>query len=123
MQGDRGPDRVDILLRDAVASEEVTGDIRPVDLETLGLAAVLIGQAHVMEHRARIKQFGIESETAMVSCQSAPVIDAARMVKEQRRFVVLYQLSYFVRELAVGNYDSRKIGIHRKIDRHYTSSC
>src|SRR5882757_5559842 len=64
VQGDRGPDRIDILLSDAVASEEVTGDIRAVDLEPLGWAAVLMGQAHVVEHRARIKQLGIESEPA-----------------------------------------------------------
>src|SRR5882757_8743169 len=44
VQGDRGPDRVDILLHDAVASEEVTGRIRAVDLESLGLTAVLMGQ-------------------------------------------------------------------------------
>jgi hypothetical protein len=111
MQGDRGPDRVDILLRNAVASEEVSGDICPVDLETLGLPAVLMGQAHVVEHRARIKKLGIESEAPMVSWQSAPVIDAARMVKEQRRFSVPYQLSYFASELAVGNCDSRNIVI------------
>jgi glucose/arabinose dehydrogenase len=34
-QGDRGPDRFNILLRDAVASQEVTGDIRAVNFRTL----------------------------------------------------------------------------------------
>ena len=42
VQGDRGPDRVDVLLRDAVASQEVTGGIRAVDLEALMRAAVLM---------------------------------------------------------------------------------
>ncbi len=50
-----------ILLRDAAASQEVTGGIGAVNLEALIRAAVLIGQAHVMEHRACIKQFGIKS--------------------------------------------------------------
>src|SRR5450631_1290631 len=40
VQGDRSPDRVDILLRDAVASQEVPGDIRAVDFEAMILAAV-----------------------------------------------------------------------------------
>jgi hypothetical protein len=61
VQGDRGPDRVDILLRDAVASQEVPGDIRAVDFEAMIRAAVLMGQAHVVEHRACIEQLGIES--------------------------------------------------------------
>src|SRR6266849_6648221 len=106
-----------------MASEEVTGDIRAVYLEALGLAAVLMGQSHVMEHRACIKQFGIESEPTALACQSAPVIDAARMVKEQRRFVVPHHLHDFARELAVGNSDSREIDIHCNIDIHWNVSC
>src|SRR5437899_13022847 len=94
--------------------------IRAVDLEALGLAAVLMGQAHVVEHRACIKQFGIESESATLACQSAPVIDAARVVKQQRRFGVPHQLRDFARELAVGNSDSREIDIHC-IEIHCTS--
>src|ERR1700731_2486073 len=39
--------------------------------------------------------FGIESESATLACQSAPVVDAARMVKEQRQFGVPHQLHYF----------------------------
>src|SRR6202158_5886250 len=112
VQGDRSPDRFDILLRDAVASQEVTGGIRAVNFEALIRAAVLIGQAHIMEHRACIKRFGIESESATLACQSAPVVDAARMVKEQRRFGVPHQPHYFASELAIGNSDPPKIDIH-----------
>jgi len=72
VQGDRGPDRFDILLRNAVASQEVTGGIRAVNFEALIRAAVLIGKAHIMEHRACIKQFGIKSESATLACQSTP---------------------------------------------------
>ena len=122
VQGDGRPDRVDIVLRDAAASQEVTGDIRTVDLKALPLAAVLMGQAHVVEHRACIKQFRIEFESAAPACQSAPVIDAARMVKQQRRFAVPHQFRDFARQLAVGDPDSRKIGILGKIDSHRTFS-
>src|SRR5260370_2723927 len=121
VQGDRRPDRFDILLTDSVASQEVTGGICAVNLEAFLPGAVLMRQAHVVEHRACIKQFGIESQSATLACQSAPVIDAARMVKQQRGFGVPHQLRYFTRELAVGNFDSRKIDIDFKIGIHCTS--
>src|SRR6202040_3389201 len=98
VQGDRGPDRFNILLMDSVASQEVTGGICAVNLEAFLRGAVLMRQAHVVEHRTCIKQFGIESQSATLACQSAPVIDAARMVKQQRRFGVLYQFSDFASE-------------------------
>jgi hypothetical protein len=44
-------------LGDSVASQEVTSDVRAVNFEALNRAAVLTGQAHVVEHRARIKQW------------------------------------------------------------------
>jgi hypothetical protein len=56
----------------------MTNGIRAVNFEALIRAAVLIGQAQIMEHRACIKQFGIESESATLACQGAPVVDAAR---------------------------------------------
>src|SRR5258705_3598815 len=61
-----------------------------------------MGQAHVVEHRACIKQFGIESESATLARQSAPVIDAARMVKEQlsRTSSVISRASLLSRILA-----------------------
>src|SRR5450631_1922750 len=118
MQRDRCPDLIDILLCDGMASQEVTGGIRAIDFESLLGAAVLMRQAHVVEHRTCIKQFRVESESATLPCQSAPVVDAARMVKEQCRFGVPHQLHYFASELAVRNADSRKISSHRKIDTH-----
>jgi hypothetical protein len=60
------------LLRDAVALQEVKGGVRAVNFKALIRAAVLIGQAHIMEHRACIKQFGIESESATLACQNLP---------------------------------------------------
>src|ERR1700730_2896402 len=106
---------------DSGAFHAVTGGIFAVNLEAFLRAAVLMRQAHVVEHRACIKQFGIESQSATLACQSPPVIDAARMVKQQRRFGVLYQFSDFASELTVGNSDSCKINIHLKIDIHCTS--
>ena len=96
---------------DPVASQKVTGRIRAVNLEALRRSAVLMRQAHVVKHRACIKQFGIEPQSAPLACQRAPIIDAARMVKQQRRFGVPHQLRYFAGELAVGHFDFQR-------DRH-----
>src|SRR3984885_15594349 len=54
VQGDCGPDSFYVLLRDAKASSIITGGIGVVNLEALIRAAVLVGQTHVVEHRARI---------------------------------------------------------------------
>jgi hypothetical protein len=40
VQGDRGPDRFDILLPDAAAAQEVTGGIRAINFKALFGAAV-----------------------------------------------------------------------------------
>ena len=120
VQGDRSPDRFDVVLRDAAASQGVAGGVRAVDFEAFLRAAVLVGQAHVVKHRAGIEQFRIEPETAALARQSAPVIDAARMVEEQRRFGFPHQFGYFAGELAVGNLDSGKLGAVCKVDVHWT---
>src|SRR4029077_8978897 len=99
---DRRPDRVDVLLDDAMAAQKVAGGIGAVDLETLVGAAVPAGQAHVVEHRARIKQGGGEPEPSAFARECGPVIDAAGMVKQEGWFGVPHQLRYFAGELAVG---------------------
>ena len=72
VQRDRGPDRVDVGLRNAVAAQEVARGIGTVDLEPLMRAAVLMGQAHVVEHGAGIEQLGVELEPAVLAGESAP---------------------------------------------------
>ena len=77
VQRDGGPDRLDLALGDAVAVEEITGDIGAVDLETLMRARMLGGEAHVMEHGASVKELWIETEAAALAGEGAPIIDAA----------------------------------------------
>jgi hypothetical protein len=60
VQCDRGPDKIYVVLRDFMGLQEVARGIRAVDLEALGLAAVLARQAHVVEHRARVEQLPIK---------------------------------------------------------------
>jgi hypothetical protein len=43
MQGNRGPDDVDILLSDPMATRKITRSGRTIDLEPLVGAAVLMG--------------------------------------------------------------------------------
>jgi hypothetical protein len=108
-------------LRYTVASQKVPGDIRAVNFEALIHAAVLMGQAHVVKHRACIKQFGIEFQSSAFARQSSPMIDAARMMKEQRGLGVSYQFRYFASELAVRNSEFWKMNIPCQIEIHRTS--
>jgi hypothetical protein len=55
VQGNRGPDDVDILLSDPMATKEIASSVRTIDFEPLTGAAVSMGQAHVVKHRAGIK--------------------------------------------------------------------
>jgi len=83
VQSDRGPDRIDVALRNAVAAEEITGGVCAVDFESFVRAAVRGRQAHVVKHRARIEKLVIELERAALSGKRAPIVDATRMVKQQ----------------------------------------
>ena len=84
VQRDRGPDRLDVLLGDAMAPEEIAGDVGAVHLEALICAGVMRGETHIVEHGAGIKEFGIKVEVAVLASERGPVIDAARMVEQQR---------------------------------------
>jgi hypothetical protein len=56
-----------------------------------------------VEHRAGIEELGIEAKAAPLAGECAPVIDAAGMMEEQRRFGVPDEFRYIPREFAVGN--------------------
>ena len=64
---DRGPHRVDICLRDSVSLQEIPRRICAVHLETLIVAAMRLGQTHVVKHRPRIEQFRIEVQAVMLA--------------------------------------------------------
>ena len=86
-----------------MAAEEITGSIGALDLETLMRARMLGGQAHVVEHGASVKELGIEPEAAALAGERAPIINAARVIEEQRRLGIPDELGYFLRELAIRN--------------------
>jgi hypothetical protein len=65
--------------------------------------ACLGGEVHVVEHGASIKELGIETEAAALAGKRAPIIDAARVIEEQRRLGIPDELGYFLRELAIRN--------------------
>ena len=60
VQCDRRPRRVDIRLGDPVPFQKIPRRIRAVDLEAFIVAAMGLGQTHVVEHSSRIEQFRID---------------------------------------------------------------
>ncbi len=83
--------------------QEIARGIGAVDLEALMRAAVLMRQPHVVEHGARIEQFRIELQAAMLPRERTEIIDAARMVEEERRLCIPHELRHFARQFAVGD--------------------
>ena len=77
VQCDRCPNRVDVLRGNASAPQEVAGGIGAVDLEAIVLATVLVSETHVMKHRSRVKQLGIEPQPSTLARQRAPIVNAA----------------------------------------------
>src|SRR5712671_8198743 len=67
VQRDRGPDRLDVPLGDTMAPEEIAGDVGAVHLEALMRARMRGGKAHVVEHGAGVKEFGVEAEAAALA--------------------------------------------------------
>lgn len=49
------PYRVNICLRDSVPLQEIPRRIRAVHLEALAVAAMRLGQTHVVEHGPRVE--------------------------------------------------------------------
>src|SRR5271168_1694649 len=82
--------------------QKISGYVRAVDLESFVRTAVLVYQPHVMKHGPGIKQFRIKLQAATLPRERAPMIDAARMMKEQWRLRVSHQLRNLARECAVG---------------------
>ena len=105
VQRNRGPHRIDVLLRDAVAPQKVSRDVGAVYFEALILARVLRGKTHVVEHGAGIKELGIETETPALAGERTPVIDAAGVMEQQRRFRVPHEFRHLTRKLAVRDAD------------------
>jgi len=67
-----------------MSPQKVTSRVRAIHLEALICAGVLRGEAHVVEHGAGVKELGIEAEAAALAGERAPVIDAARVMEQQR---------------------------------------
>ena len=95
VQRDGVPHRVDVAFPDAAAVEEVAVGVGAADLEALAGAAVLVAQAHVMEHAAAIQQFRVEPEAAPASGQRGKVEHPAGMVEKQRRHGVAHGFGNF----------------------------
>src|ERR1700730_13525138 len=85
---------------------KVSRGVGAVYFEALMLARVLRGKTHVVEHGTGIKELGIETETPALAGERTPVIDAARVMEQQRRFRVPDEFRHLTRKLAVRDADS-----------------
>src|ERR1700722_3364946 len=103
VQGNRGPDGVDLGLGNAVSAQEVARDIRAVDLEPLVRATVSRHQPHVVEHGAGIEQLRIELQSAMPAREGSEMKHAAGVMKQQRRNRVSNHRGDLTRQFAVGD--------------------
>ena len=107
VQCDCRPDCLDVLRVDAMSSQKVTSRIRAIHLEALIRASVCRGEAHVVEHGAGVKELGIEMQAAALAGERAPVIDAARVVEQQRWLGISDQFGHFTRQFAVADDNPR----------------
>ena len=106
VERDRGPHEVDVAWRDVVGLQEVARDVRAVDLEALGWAAVPLRQAHVMEHGAGVEQLAVERQAASQAGQRGKAVNPARMIEEQVRLGIADELGDPSAQLAVGDVDA-----------------
>ncbi|MNR55481.1 hypothetical protein D3C85_1758600 [compost metagenome] len=65
-----------------------------------------------MEHRARVEQFRVDLQAALLAGQRREVVHAARVVEQQRGFGIADQLRDVAGQLAVGNGDVAQGELH-----------
>ena len=106
MQRDRRPHTLDIALVHAVALEEIARRIGTVHLEAAAIAAVLMGQAHVMEHAACVQQFTVVTQPQPLPGKGREVEHPAGVVEQQRGSRVTDELGDFPSHGAVGHLDT-----------------
>src|SRR5690242_14433855 len=83
VERDGNPDVLDVTLGHAVAFHEFAGGIGAIDLEAQIGARIFLGEAHVVEHGAEVKQLRVVFQPAVLARERAPQEDAATMVVEQ----------------------------------------
>ncbi len=106
VEGDRRPDHVDLVLRDALARQERPRGVGAVHLEAFRLARIGGHEAHVVEHRGGIEQFRVVGEPLGVAGQGAEQEHAARVVVEQVGLGVADQVGDLASQGAVGDGDA-----------------
>ncbi|PAV92690.1 hypothetical protein WR25_09954 [Diploscapter pachys] len=106
VQGNGRPDPFDIALVDTVLLQEVAGGVGAIDLEAAAVAAVGVGQAHVVEHAAAVQQLCVIFQAQAPAGEGGEIIDAAGVVEQQRRSGVADQLGDLAGHGGVGDVDA-----------------
>jgi hypothetical protein len=81
--------------------------LRPIDLEPVVRAAVLRGQAHVVEHGPEIQQLVIDRPAPAAAPDRPEQLDPQGVCEQQRGAVLAQQFGRFSGKLAVGDSDPR----------------
>lgn len=97
------PNVFDGALVDAMAPQERSSSVRPVDLEALVLARRGRLEPHIVEHRADVEELGIERQTAALAGERAEEEDAIRVVIEELALRVAHELVDLTGEAAIGD--------------------
>jgi hypothetical protein len=66
---------------DSMLFQKVARGVCAIHLEAFAGAAMLVGQAHVVEHAAAIQQLRIKLQRTMFACQGPEVVHAAGMME------------------------------------------
>jgi hypothetical protein len=105
VEGDCGPDILDIGLGQVVLLEEGAGGVGSVDLEALVGRAVAGDEAEVVKHGSGVEQLAVEFEAAPLTGESCEVVDTAGVVEEQLGLGVADELRDLPSEGTLGNFD------------------
>lgn len=84
-----------VAFIDAMSLEKITRGIRSIDFKTTTIAAVLVGQAHVMEHATRVEKLVVVFQAQSLTSKRCEIEDTARMMEKKGRGGVPHKLGDF----------------------------
>src|SRR5262249_19127769 len=92
VQGNGLPHRLDLLFRNVMRGQKLTGGICAIDLEPFVLARELLDQTEIVKCRGDVEEFRIEAKPLLTALLSREQIDADGVVKEQIRRILTQNL-------------------------------
>ena len=103
VQGDGSPDPADAVLGDSTGIEEPPGLVGAVHFEAPAVAAELLVQPEVVEHRADVEQLRVEAQSPLATLQAAEEVHPPRVVVHEVGRDITDQLGGVGGQLRVGH--------------------